>query len=107
MDQYCAVTKLKLEVKLALDLNLPILKKSQYVVGNIDFPRVATVADWGKETDSEINVSCYCINPICTHVKILQFVIKMCMFTADLYKTHEKVVMTLFLQAATSLLFSI
>ena len=61
MDQYCAVTKLELEVKLALDLNLPILKKSQYIVGNIDFSRVhvATVADWGKETDSEINVSCY------------------------------------------------
>ena len=54
MDQYCAVAKYNLEIKLALDLhvNLPILKKSQYIVGNIDFPRVATVADWGKEKDS-------------------------------------------------------
>ena len=54
VDQYCAVAKYKHEIKLALDLhvNLPILKKSQYIVGNIDFPRVATVADWGKEKDS-------------------------------------------------------
>ena len=61
MDQYCAVAKYNLEIKLALDLhvNLPILKKSQYIVGNINFPRVATVADWGKEKDSEINVFCY------------------------------------------------
>ena len=42
-----------------MDLNLPIFKKNQYMIGNIDLPRLATVADRGKETDSEINVSCY------------------------------------------------
>ena len=64
------------------------------MIGNIDLPRLARVADRGKETDSEIIYPP--IDPICTHVNIFQFVIKMYMFTADLYKTHEKVVMTLF-----------